>query len=71
VQVDPREIEALTREAEQYLSVGMVYRAELVNEQLRLRGAALVAMPKPDAPVKQKRTSTHATTRAKRTADGS
>jgi hypothetical protein len=68
VQVDPREIEALTREAEQYIAVGMVYRAELVNEQLALRGAPLVALPKPDVAAKQKRTSTQATTRAKRTA---
>jgi hypothetical protein len=68
VQVDPREIEALTREAEQYLAVGMVYRAVLVNEQLALRGAPLVALPKADAPAKQKRTSTQAATRTKRTA---
>lgn len=68
MQVDPREIEALTREAEQYLAVGMVYRAALVNEQLELRGAPLVAIPNSDAAPKQKRTSTQATTRAKRTA---
>lgn len=71
MQVDPREIEALTREAEQYLAVGMVHRAVLVNEQLAIRGAPQVALPKADAPVKQKRTSTQASTRAKRTADES
>ncbi len=71
MQVDQREIEALTREAEQYLSVGMVYRAELVNDQLRFRGAPLVSIPKPEGVSKQKRTSTQATTRSKRTGNDS
>jgi hypothetical protein len=67
MEADAREVEALTREGEQYRSVGMLDRLLLVNEQLALRGAALVDVPKPDGVVRQKRTSTQAATRTKRT----
>lgn len=63
MQHDAREIADLTREGTQYVAAGMIDRAELVNEQLRLRGADPVALP--DQPVKQKRTSTQAATRRK------
>jgi hypothetical protein len=66
---DKREVEALTREGEQYRSIGMLDRVALVNEQLKLRGAALIELPKTDNPVRQKRTSTQAATRSKRTAN--
>jgi hypothetical protein len=69
MRVDEREIAALKREGEQYRSVGMLDRVMLVNEQLKLRGAALVELPKVDGPVRQKRTSTQAATRTKRSAD--
>lgn len=62
------EIRALRTEGEQYAAAGMIARAELVNDQLRLRGAPPVALPKPDAApaTRQKRTSTQAATRQKR-----
>lgn len=69
MQVDPKEIEALTREAQQYLAVGMFDRVRLVNEQLELRGADQVNVPKPTSADRQKRTSSQAASRAKRSAN--
>lgn len=69
MQSDDREIAALTREGAQYRSVGMLDRVALVNEQLKLRGAPEIELPKVDGPVRQKRTSTQAATRTKRSAD--
>ena len=69
MQADPREIEALLREGAQYRAIGMLDRVMLVNEQLELRGAPPIELPKVDGPVRQKRTSTQAATRTKRTAD--
>lgn len=66
---DEREIAELTREGTQYLSAGMLDRVELVNEQLVIRGADPIAIPKQDRPAPQTRTSTQAATRKKRTAD--
>jgi hypothetical protein len=69
MRVDAKEVEALLREGAQYRSVGMLDRVALVNEQLALRGAPLIEMPKLDAPTRQNRTSTQAATRTKRKAD--
>lgn len=62
------EIRALRVEGEQYVAAGMIDRAELVNEQLRARGADPVAVPKKSTAgtAPQKRTSTQAATRQKR-----
>lgn len=59
-----REVEALTREAEQYVAVGMLDRAMLVNVELRRRGADVVPIPKQQA--KQTRQSAAAASRSKR-----
>lgn len=58
-----REIEALRREGEQYLAVGMLDRLALVNEQLKLRGADQIDAP---VPKRQTRQSAAAATRSKR-----
>lgn len=63
-----REVRALTREGEQYVAAGMLDRAELVNEQLKLRGADPVALPKGEP--REKRTSTQAATRRTSSAAG-
>ena len=61
---------ALRREGEQYKAAGMMDRVLLVNEQLRHFGEdpiPVAASPTPAA--RQKRTSTQAATRQKRSAD--
>jgi hypothetical protein len=61
------EIRALTSEAEGWARIGRLDRAELVNEQLRLRGADPVALPK-EAVVgpERKRTATAKPTRKRK-----
>ncbi len=68
MQADEREIAALTREGESYRSAGMLDRVALVNEQLALRNAHPVEMPKVEPAQRQTRTSTQAATRTKRKA---
>jgi hypothetical protein len=61
------EIRALRVEGEQYLAAGMIDRAQLVNEQLRARGAETITLPTSSTTApRQKRTSTQASTRQKR-----
>jgi len=67
MRLDDRERAALRREGEAYAAAGMLYRAQLVNEQLVLAGESPVALP--DDSAKQVRTSTQAATRTKRKAD--
>ena len=56
------ELDALRREGEMYLSVGEVYRAGLVNEQIVLRGGDPLVLPVDDA---KRRPSAAAATRKK------
>jgi hypothetical protein len=61
---------ALRREGEQYKSAGMTERVALVNAQLRNLGEDPIPVDKTAMPaVRQKRTSTQAATRQKRSAD--
>lgn len=61
---------ALRREGEHYKAAGMLDRVALVNDQLRHLGEDPIVVEKTPAPAaRQKRTSTQATTRQKRSAD--
>lgn len=57
------EVDALRREGEQYLKVGMLDRVALVNEQITLRGGEVIALPKESR--SQTRQSAKADTRKK------